>query len=96
MAAAAVDILGILPGPSTKLNVGACDLLAGEAFAYAVSSAVAVVDVGLKWLAFLLLYDDHGKRSKELCWPSVVKAHAPSDSDITMPCHSSSSLLRCS
>ena len=45
MATAAVDILGSLPGPATKQNAGACDLLAGEAFAYAVSSAVAVVDV---------------------------------------------------
>lgn len=45
MAAAAVDILGLLPGPATKLNAGACDLLAGEVFAYAVSAAVAVVDV---------------------------------------------------
>ena len=51
MATAAVDVLGILPGPATKLNAGACDLLAGEAFAYAVSSAVAVVDVSAQAIA---------------------------------------------
>lgn len=45
MTTAAVDILGILPGPALKTNAGACDLLAGEAFAHAVSSAIAVVDV---------------------------------------------------
>jgi hypothetical protein len=40
-----VDILGILPGPALKCNGGACDLLHGELFAYAVSGSVAVVDV---------------------------------------------------
>lgn len=43
--AAAVDVLGFLPGPVSKNNAGAADLLAGELFAYAVSSGVAVVDV---------------------------------------------------
>ncbi len=45
MATAAVDVLGFLPGPVSKNNAGAADLLAGELFAYAVSSGVAVVDV---------------------------------------------------
>jgi hypothetical protein len=40
-----VDVLGLLPGPALKTNAGACDLLYGEAFAYAVSGSVAVVDV---------------------------------------------------
>ena len=39
------DILGLLPGPALKANGGACDLLYGEVFAYAVSGSVAVVDV---------------------------------------------------
>lgn len=42
---AAVDVLGHLPGPVSKTNAGAGDLLAGEVFAYAVSSSIAVVDV---------------------------------------------------
>ena len=45
MTTAAVDVLGFLPGPVSKNNAGAADLLAGELFAYAVSSGVAVVDV---------------------------------------------------
>lgn len=45
MTTAAVDVLGFLPGPVSKTNAGAADLLAGELFAYAVSSGVAVVDV---------------------------------------------------
>ena len=45
MATAAVDVLGFLPGPVSKNNAGAADLLAGELFAYAVSTGVAVVDV---------------------------------------------------
>ncbi|KAA6419923.1 MAG: hypothetical protein FRX49_10113 [Trebouxia sp. A1-2] len=45
MTTAAVDVLGFLPGPVSKINAGAADLLAGELFAYAVSSGVAVVDV---------------------------------------------------
>ena len=40
-----MDVLGILPGPALKANAGSCDLLYGEAFAYAVSGSVAVVDV---------------------------------------------------
>ena len=40
-----VDVLGLLPGPAIKANGGACDLLHGEVFAYAVSGSVAVVDV---------------------------------------------------
>lgn len=47
MTTAAVDVLGFLPGPVSKSNAGAADLLAGELFAYAVSSGVAVVDVRL-------------------------------------------------
>ena len=47
MATAAVDVLGFLPGPVSKNNAGAADLLAGELFAYAVSSGVAVVDVSV-------------------------------------------------
>ena len=47
MTTAAVDVLGFLPGPVSKNNAGAADLLAGELFAYAVSSGVAVVDVSL-------------------------------------------------
>ena len=48
MTTAAVDVLGFLPGPVSKNNAGAADLLAGELFAYAVSSGVAVVDVSLQ------------------------------------------------
>ena len=50
-----MDVLGLLPGPALKTNAGACDLLNGEAFAYAVSGSVAVVDVrcspdsGMAW-----------------------------------------------
>ena len=40
-----VDVLGLLPGPALKSNNGACDILHGEVFAYAVSGSVAVVDV---------------------------------------------------
>ena len=47
MTTAAVDVLGFLPGPVSKNNAGAADLLAGELFAYAVSSGVAVVDVSI-------------------------------------------------
>ncbi|KAK9829709.1 hypothetical protein WJX72_007460 [[Myrmecia] bisecta] len=54
MATAAVDVLGFLPGPASKNNAGAADMLAGEAFAYAVSSAVAVVDVHRMQLACVL------------------------------------------
>lgn len=42
---AAVDVLGYLPGPALPANAGACDLLAGEVFAYAVGAGVGVVDV---------------------------------------------------
>lgn len=45
MSTAAVDVLGFLPGPASKTNTGAADLLGGEALAYAVASSVAVVDV---------------------------------------------------
>lgn len=50
MTTAAVDVLGFLPGPVSKNNAGAADLLAGELFAYAVSSGVAVVDVRVQCL----------------------------------------------
>ena len=40
-----VDVLGLLPGPALKSNGGACDILHGEVFAYAVSGSVAIVDV---------------------------------------------------
>lgn len=53
---AAVDVLGILPGPALKANAGACDLLYGEAFAYAVSGAVAVVDVSCRGLLACLAH----------------------------------------
>ena len=43
--AAALDVLGYLPGPPTRYNCGAADTLAGETFAYGVASAVAVLDV---------------------------------------------------
>lgn len=55
MATAAVDVLGFLPGPVSKNNAGAADLLAGELFAYAVSSGVAVVDVSSQYLLVLQL-----------------------------------------
>lgn len=48
MTTAAVDVIGFLPGPVSKNNAGAADLLAGELFAYAVSSGVAVVDVRVR------------------------------------------------
>ena len=54
MTTAAVDVLGFLPGPVSKNNAGAADLLAGELFAYAVSSGVAVVDVSRELFAHLL------------------------------------------
>ena len=43
--AAAMDVLGCLPGPPTKHNIGAADALAGEVFAYGVAAAIAVLDV---------------------------------------------------
>ncbi len=43
--AAAMDVLGCLPGPPTKHNQGAADALAGEVFAYGVAAAIAVIDV---------------------------------------------------
>ena len=43
-----VDVLGLLPGPALKSNGGACDILHGEVFAYAVSGSVAVVDVSTR------------------------------------------------
>ncbi len=45
MSTAAVDVLGFLPGPASKHNTGAADLLGGEALAYAVASSIVVVDV---------------------------------------------------
>lgn len=53
MTTAAVDVLGFLPGPVSKNNAGAADLLAGELFAYAVSSGVAVIDVSVRCLLSL-------------------------------------------
>lgn len=47
MGTAAVDILGYLPGPASKANMGACAMFGGEAFAFGVASAVAVIDVRL-------------------------------------------------
>ena len=43
--AAALDELGYLPGPPTRYNCGAADLLAGETFAYGVGASVAIMDV---------------------------------------------------
>lgn len=45
MVAAAADVLGYLPGPVSKANLGACAMFGGELFAFAVASTVAVVDV---------------------------------------------------
>ena len=66
---AAVDVLGHLPGPVSKTNAGAGDLLAGEVFAYAVSSSIAVVDVS------------SSPSTEKFCWPlrlaGPVSADAP-------------------
>lgn len=43
--AAALDVLGYLPGPPTRYNCGAADLLAGETFAYGVGTSVTIIDV---------------------------------------------------
>lgn len=43
--AAALDVLGYLPGPPTRYNCGAAETLAGETFAYGVGASVAVLDV---------------------------------------------------
>lgn len=43
--AAALDVLGYLPGPPTRHNCSAAETLAGELFAYGVASAVAILDV---------------------------------------------------
>ena len=40
-----MDVLGCLPGPPTKHNLGAADALAGKVFAYGVAAAIAVLDV---------------------------------------------------
>ncbi|KAK9863395.1 hypothetical protein WJX84_011255 [Apatococcus fuscideae] len=58
MSTAAVDVLGFLPGPASKTNTGAADLLGGEALAYAVASSIAVVDVHRMQLA-CVLYGAH-------------------------------------
>ncbi|KAK9867753.1 hypothetical protein WJX84_002654 [Apatococcus fuscideae] len=58
MSTAAVDVLGFLPGPASKHNTGAADLLGGEALAYAVASSIAVVDVHRMQLA-CVLYGAH-------------------------------------
>ena len=49
MATAAMGLLGQLPGPPSKANQGACAVLDGDVFAYAVSSSVVVLDVSL-WM----------------------------------------------
>ena len=48
---AAMALLGQLPGPPSKANQGACGVLDGDVFAYAVSSSVAVLDVSAADLA---------------------------------------------
>ncbi len=51
--AAAMDVLGCLPGPPTKHNQGAADALDGEVFAYGVAAAIAVLDVRSRRQALL-------------------------------------------
>ena len=48
---AAMALLGQLPGPPSKANQGACGVLGGDVFAYAVSSSVVVLDVSAADLA---------------------------------------------
>ena len=67
---AAVDVLGHLPGPVSKTNAGAGDLLAGEVFAYAVSSSIAVVDVSSSPSTQLICWPLH------LAGPLVADAYA--------------------
>eukprot|EP00884_Botryococcus_braunii_P018245 jgi/Botrbrau1/5103/Bobra.0128s0014.1 len=54
MVGAAADVLGYLPGPVSKANLGACAMFGEEVFAFAVASAVAVVDVRRLQLACVL------------------------------------------
>lgn len=46
MSHAAVDTIGQLLSPSTKVNKGAADLLEGQLFAYGAGSGIGVVEVG--------------------------------------------------
>ena len=74
---AAVDVLGHLPGPVSKTNAGAGDLLAGEVFAYAVSSSIAVVDVSLSPSSQRILLASPSCWScscRCLCYGKVIKA----------------------
>ncbi|MCJ1241766.1 hypothetical protein MMC14_009772 [Varicellaria rhodocarpa] len=74
MTTAAVDVLGFLPGPVSKNNAGAADLLAGELFAYAVSSGVAVVDVHRMQLTCVLHGGHKSASTTAVSWYSLELA----------------------
>ncbi|KAK9845287.1 hypothetical protein WJX81_002462 [Elliptochloris bilobata] len=65
---AAIDVLGYLPGPALPANAGACDLLAGEVFAYAVGSGTGVVDVRRMQLACVLQGRHRGTPVTAVSW----------------------------